>query len=210
MWKMTPSAPIAFPAAMVDWSAATDFLWIVRSGAARLQRYSAWQTTPPIPFSARLARNASIASSEWFVGRHIRGLCVNSWTQSPPIAAIRSIAVSIPPADETCAPNSTGAYDRERHVRESPHGAEPDRLPPHRKGAHVPLQLAVRAPAGRRVPAPDREHRYEPRGGGGRRPDPGVAALDRHRVGRADLVPARHRRPGARARPRARGERSRV
>ena len=29
--------------------------------------------------------------------------------------------------------------------RPRPHGAEPDRLPPHRRRAHVPLQLAVRA-----------------------------------------------------------------
>ena len=50
---------------------------------------------------------ASIASGLWFVGRHIRGLCVNTCTQSPPIASIRSIAVSMPPADDTCAPNST-------------------------------------------------------------------------------------------------------
>src|SRR5438105_13823187 len=43
----------------------------------------------------------------------MRGLCVNTCTQSPPIAAIRSIAVSMPPAELTCAPNSTAAYDRD-------------------------------------------------------------------------------------------------
>ena len=53
------------------------------------------------------SRKRSIASGLWFVGRHIRGLCVNTCTQSPPIASIRSIAVSIPPLEETCAPNST-------------------------------------------------------------------------------------------------------
>ena len=40
----------------------------------------------------------------------------------------------------------------------------PTGLPPHRRRSHVPLQLAVRAAAGRRVPAADREHGHEPRG----------------------------------------------
>src|SRR5689334_14468512 len=45
--------------------------------------------------------------------RHMRGLCTKTWTQSPPMAAMRSIAVSIPPVDETWAPNSIRApYDR--------------------------------------------------------------------------------------------------
>jgi hypothetical protein len=30
----------------------------------------------------------------------MRGLCVNTCTQSPPTAAIRSIAVSMPPDDD--------------------------------------------------------------------------------------------------------------
>ncbi len=34
------------------------------------------------------------------------------WTQSPPIASMRSIAVWMPPPEETCAPNSIAAYDR--------------------------------------------------------------------------------------------------
>src|SRR3954463_7240400 len=66
-----------------------------------------------MPCSVRFAWNASIASGLWFVARHIRGLCVNTCTQSPPIAAIRSIAVSMPPDDDMCAPNSTAAYDRD-------------------------------------------------------------------------------------------------
>ena len=49
--------------------------------------------------------NRSIASGLCAVGRHIRGLWVKTCTQSPPIASIRSIAVSIPPAEETWAPN---------------------------------------------------------------------------------------------------------
>src|SRR4051795_5375738 len=66
-----------------------------------------------MPCSARLARNASMAAGLWFVGRHMRGLCVNTCTQSPPIATMRSIAVSMPPDDDMCAPNSTAAYDRD-------------------------------------------------------------------------------------------------
>ena len=58
----------------------------------------------PVP-RARCALNRSIASGLCAVGRHIRGLCVKICTQSPPIASMRSIAVSIPPADETWAPN---------------------------------------------------------------------------------------------------------
>ena len=66
--------------------------------------------------------------------------------------------------------------------RARPHGAQPDRVP--RTSAERPhgaLQLALRAPRGRRVPAADREHRHEPRGCRVDRPDPGVAALARPR-----------------------------
>jgi hypothetical protein len=64
---------------------------------------------PPIPASARRALNLSIASGLWFVGRHIRGDWVKICAQSPPIASMRSIAVSMPPLDDTWAPNSTRA-----------------------------------------------------------------------------------------------------
>ena len=40
----------------------------------------------------RRSRKRATASGVWFVGRHIRGLCVNTWTASPPIASARSIA----------------------------------------------------------------------------------------------------------------------
>ncbi len=40
-------------------------------------------------------------SGGWFVGRHIRGLCVKTCTDSAPIASARSIAVWIPPDEET-------------------------------------------------------------------------------------------------------------
>src|SRR6185503_19318071 len=53
---------------------------------------------------------------------------------------------------------------RSPHERPRPHGAEPHGVPAHRWCAHVPVQLAVRPWAGRRVPPADREHRYEPRG----------------------------------------------
>src|SRR4051795_6778316 len=66
-----------------------------------------------MPSSCRFAAKRSIASGACAVARHMRGLCVNTCTQSPPIAAMRSIAVSIPPDDDMCAPNSTAAYDRE-------------------------------------------------------------------------------------------------
>jgi len=46
-------------------------------------------------------------SGEWFVGRQARGLCVKTCTESQPSSSARSIAVWIPPEDETCAPRNT-------------------------------------------------------------------------------------------------------
>ena len=66
-------------------------------------------------------------------------------------------------------------YPSDRVRATSPLRAEPDRLPPHRRRPHRALQLALRPPRGRRVPAARREHRPQPRGGGVGRPDPGVA-----------------------------------
>ena len=77
------------------------------------------------------------------------------------------------------------------NVRTSPHGTEPDRLPPHRRRAHVPLQLALRARRWRRVPAPDREHRHEPRGRRVGRADQALALVARDRLGRGGDLPAR-------------------
>src|SRR6266511_4172931 len=71
------------------------------------------------------------------------------------------------------------------------HGAVADRVPARRHRAHVPLQLAVRAPAGRRVPAADREHRHQSRGRRRHRADPAFAVVARYRLGRAGDVPAR-------------------
>src|SRR5437764_284139 len=61
--------------------------------------------TPPIPASARRSLKCSKLAGSWFVGRQVRGLCVKIWTQSPPKASIRSMAVWIPPEVETWAPS---------------------------------------------------------------------------------------------------------
>ncbi len=86
---------------------------------------------------------------------------------------------------------------------------EPDRLPPHRRRPHVPLQLAVRAARRRRDPAPDREHRHEPGGGRGDLADQGVADLARDRLGRRRPLPARHGRQGPRSSPSSSSRRAR-
>src|SRR5216117_2770054 len=99
--------------------------------------------TPPIPASARRALKRSIASGLWFVGRHMRGLCVNTCAQSPPIASIRSIAVSIPPDEETCAPSSIASLRYGRDGGQSSHGSEPDRTAAHRQRPDGALQLAL-------------------------------------------------------------------
>ena len=108
---------------------------------------------------------------------------------------MRSIAFEIPPAADTWAPKSMRRRYF-RRVRPRSHGSVAHRAAAHRRRAHVPLQLALRARPRRRVPAADREHGYEPRGRGVRRADRALAALARHRVGRRDDVPAR--RHGAR------------
>jgi glutamyl/glutaminyl-tRNA synthetase len=51
------------------------------------------------------------------VGRHVRGLCVNTCTESASIATARSIALSMPPEEETCAPICTSAYATRMAVR---------------------------------------------------------------------------------------------
>ncbi len=67
----------------------------------------AWQTTPWIPASSRRSLKRSKFSGGWFVGRHMRGLWVKTWTDSPPSSSIRSMAVWIPPEEETWAPRCT-------------------------------------------------------------------------------------------------------
>ena len=93
------------------------------------------------------------------------------------------------------SPPRVGAWEEAllawSYERSPPHGPEPDRLPPHRPRPHVPLQLALRAPAGRGVPAADREHGHEPRGRRGDRADSALAPLARHRMGRRRDLPAR-------------------
>jgi hypothetical protein len=50
---------------------------------------------------ARRSLKRSKFSGGWLVGRQVRGLCVNTCTESAPISSARSIAVWIPPDDET-------------------------------------------------------------------------------------------------------------
>ena len=81
------------------------------------------------------------------------------------------------------------------HERQSPDGAEPDRVSPHRRRAHVPLQLAVRAwpraasaSCGSRTPT--RAARWR------RRPSRSSArSVARDRLGRAGHLPARRDGP---------------
>src|SRR5437870_10486690 len=62
-----------------------------------------------MPVSALRSLKRSKVSGLWFVGRHARGLCVKTCTASQPKPSARSIAVWMPPEEETCAPKSTGA-----------------------------------------------------------------------------------------------------
>ena len=55
---------------------------------------------------AALLERSKLAGS-WFVGRHMRGLCVNSCTASAPIASARSSVVWMPPEADTWAPKNT-------------------------------------------------------------------------------------------------------
>src|SRR5581483_10159257 len=159
-----------------------------------------WTRTPPSPSASRRSRNAWRSAGSWSGNRQARGLWTNSWTASAPISSHRSSARLTPP--EQWAPRITRLRYADAGSR--PHGTEPDGLPPHRERPHGALQLAVRAPRGRRVPAADREHGHESRGRRGGRADPGVAALARARLGRAGDVPARPDRtlPGRGAPPR--------
>src|SRR5437868_4593112 len=70
-----------------------------------------------MPVSARRSRNRSKVAGSWFVGRHVRGLCVNTCIESAPIVTARSTALSMPPEEETWAPMSTAAYAIRMAVR---------------------------------------------------------------------------------------------
>ena len=54
-----------------------------------------------MPASARRSLKRSKFYGGWFVDRHARGLCVNTCTDSAPIDSARSIAVWMPPDEET-------------------------------------------------------------------------------------------------------------
>src|SRR3954454_1665039 len=58
----------------------------------------------PIGEPSLASRHAAKSSSEYFVGRHIRGLWLKIWIESQPISVPRSTAFASPPLDETCAP----------------------------------------------------------------------------------------------------------
>ena len=57
-----------------------------RSGAPRFIRYSPWLTIGPMPASAAFSRNAAISSGLWLMGFQVRGLWVNTWMVSHPMA----------------------------------------------------------------------------------------------------------------------------
>ena len=73
-------------------------------------------------------------SGLWFVGRHVRGLCVKTWAASPPIASARSIAVWIPPARDngrrTAPRYHSAACPPAPFASQAP---SPTGLPPHRR-----------------------------------------------------------------------------
>ena len=68
----------------------------------------AWQITDSTRASARRLWKSATDSSLCVVALHIRGLCVNTCTAFAFSAWARSMAVWIPPDDETWAPNSIG------------------------------------------------------------------------------------------------------
>src|SRR5437764_645127 len=70
-----------------------------------------------MPASARFSRKRSKLAGSCFVGRQVRGLWVKTCTESAPISTARSIALSIPPEEEMCAPICTAAYAIRMAVR---------------------------------------------------------------------------------------------
>src|SRR4051794_25125218 len=73
--------------------------------------------------AAIVSRKAAKSSAPYFVGRHMRGLWLKIWIDSQPRSTPRSIALSSPPAVETCAPiNMTDENPRFRFAP-SPTGA---------------------------------------------------------------------------------------
>ena len=60
-----------------------------------------------MPSSCLRRLNVSKLAGSWFVGRHMRGLCVNSCTASARIASARSSVVWMPPDAEMWPPKNT-------------------------------------------------------------------------------------------------------
>ena len=108
----------------------------------------------------RRARKRATSSGVCSVGRHIRGLCVKTWTASPPISSTGRL-LEMPPAADTWAPKSM----RRRYCRRDrprPHGLRPTGLL-HIGGVRTFLfnWLFARG-RGAGVPPADREHGHEP------------------------------------------------
>ena len=127
-----------------------------------------------MPASARRSLKRSTFAGRCAVGRH----CPRALREDLERLARRSPR----PGRSPCGSRRSWNVGAQQHgvtlvarATARPLCSEPDRVPPHRRRPHGALQLALRPARGRRVPAPDREHRPQPRGGGVRRPDPGVA-----------------------------------
>src|SRR2546430_13605447 len=134
-------------------------------------------TTASIGLRAIASLNAATSSSEWAVGRHMRGDWLKIWIARQPRSTPRSIAFGSPPASDTCAPISMRA-DYEGSLRAVAHGRAA-----HRRRSYGAVQLAACAPRAGAARAADRGHR--PRGlhPRERRLDHRRAALARARLG---------------------------
>src|SRR3954447_17827658 len=69
------------------------------------------------------SRKAAKSSSPYFVGRHMRGLWLKIWIDSQPRSSPRSIALSSPPAVDTCAPTNMTTDNPRLRFAPSPTGA---------------------------------------------------------------------------------------
>ena len=96
----------------------------------------------------------------------------------------------MPPAADTWAPKSMPRrYCRRERPR--PHGSVADGVPPHRRRAHLPLQLALRSRGAAASASCESRTRTRAGRSRSRRCIERSLRLARHRVGRRDDVPAR-------------------
>ena len=102
-----------------------------------------------------------------------------------------------------CSPQPDNRSTAQRIMTDSPRGAAPPRplrpfphrVPAHRRRAHGALQLALRPPCRRPVPAAHRGHRSRAQQRGGRGGDPRRPPLARARLGGRAGLPVRSWRP---------------